>query len=451
MFYCARSPSPSVLTAAHRLRILWASSLGSASRLRQGENVSGHTVFSSGFFADPGFDFETRVVLGQVTYGGADCGEVLSTLERIQDGDADSWVLAWSGLGERLAGLAEASEARGHRVSAADTWLRAAVAYAATLNVLAEGGTLEGLLPLFRRHRHAWSRFCTLQAPPWEPVAIPYEGRSLPGWFAPCDGSGKAGPTLILNNGSDGPISSMLAFGGAGARARGYNLLFFDGPGQQSQLFEQGSFFRHDWEAVITPVVDFLRGRADVDSDAIALYGVSQGGYWVPRAIAFEHRLAAAIADTGVVDVSASWLRHLPLEMAGLLERGDKAGFNAAVLSQGGDQDPKLVAMWNFRSRPYGTSDPYEVFAKMLKYRIEPADAARIRTPLLVTDPEGEQFWPGQAERLAAMTAGVSTLLRFSAAQGANLHCEPMARRLVDQQMLDWLDEKLGRPASGAR
>jgi hypothetical protein len=35
----------------------------------------------------------------------------------------------------------------------------------------------------------------------------------------------------------------------------------------------------------------------------------------------------------------------------------------------------------------------------------------------------------------------VSTVQRFSAAHGANFHCEPMAR----QHMFDWLDEKLGR------
>lgn len=409
--------------------------------------MSAQRIFTTGFFSDEGFDFETRVMLGQATYGGADTGEILATIALIEDGSEASWVAAWCGLGDRLAALAQDSQSRGHRVSAAAAWLRASVAYAATLNALACDDTLEGLLPVFRKHRQAWSRCCELQLPPWEPVAIPYEGGSLPGWFV---AGGAAGggprPTLILNNGSDGPITSMLAFGGAGALARGYNVLFFDGPGQQSQLFEQGSFFRHDWEAVITPVVDFLLGRPEVDAGKLALYGVSQAGYWVPRAIAFEHRLAAAVADTGVVDVSASWLRHLPPELHTLLEQGDKQRFNA-FMAQGGSGDAQLAGMWNFRSRPYGSSDPYEVFSLMLKYRIDAALAAGIRTPLLITDPEGEQFWPGQAERLAALTAGVSTLQRFTAAQGANFHCEPMARRLVDQHMFDWLDDQLGRRA----
>ena len=402
-----------------------------------------NNVFRAGFFADRGFDFETRVVLGQATYGSADAGEVLATIARIEDGNVDSWVAAWSALGDRLAGIAAAAQQAGHGVSARNAWLRAAVAYAATLNALAEAEGTGALLPMFRKHREAWSQSCALRSPAWEPVSIPYEGTTLPGWFAAPEAGKVRRPTLILNNGSDGPISSMIAFGGAGALERGYNVLFFDGPGQQSMLFERGVFFRHDWEAVITPVVDWLLPRADVDPGAIALYGVSQAGYWVPRAIAHEHRLAAAIADTGVVDVSDSWLRHMPKPMVDLLHAGERDKFNA-IMAQS-DGDPKLVAMWNFRARPYGGREPFATLEAMLRYRIADEDAAKIRTPLFITDPEGEQFWPGQAERLAAMTPGVSTLVKFTAAEGANFHCEPMARRLVDQRMFDWLDRVLRR------
>ena len=86
----------------------------------------------------------------------------------------------------------------------------------------------------------------------------------------------------------------------------------FDGPGQNAALIRQGMPFRPDWENVLTPVVDDLVGPADVDAARIAVYGVSQGGYWVPRAVAFEHRIAAAIADPGVVDVSTTMLAQLP-------------------------------------------------------------------------------------------------------------------------------------------
>ncbi len=406
--------------------------------------MSGNTVFTSGLFADKGFDFETRIALGHAAYGAADPGEVLATIARIEDGDAGSWIAAWTALGDRLTAAADASSAAGHAVSAARAYLRAAVAYGSTLNTLAGSADTRELTPMFRKHRQAWGRFCDLQSPAYEPVAIPYENTTLPGWFARPDASGKRRPTLILNNGSDGPISSMYMFGGAGALARGYNVLFFDGPGQQSQLFERNMYFRPDWEAVITPIVDYLLTRTDVAAEAICLYGVSQAGYWVPRALAFEHRIAAAVTDTGVVDESQSWFGYLPKELTDLIAAGEKDRFNA-IMAEAVIHEPKSVAQWNFRARPYGQPDPYSVLNAVTRYKLTPADAARITTLLLVTDPEDEQFWPGQAEQLAAMTPGVSTLVKFTAAEGANFHCEPMARLLVDQRMYDWMDAQLGR------
>jgi hypothetical protein len=81
------------------------------------------------------------------------------------------------------------------------------------------------------------------------------------------------------------------------------------------------------------------------------------------------------------------------------------------------------------------------------------ADVAdRITTALLITSPEGEQFWPGQSEQLAALTAGVSTIVRFTAVEGANEHCQPLARTLTAQRIFDWLDDRIeesGRVKTG--
>src|SRR3712207_761203 len=104
----------------------------------------------------------------------------------------------------------------------------------------------------------------------------------MPGYFFTPPGATGRHPTLVVNNGSDGPVTTLWPPLGAGAVARGYNVLVFDGPGQQSMLFERQVPFRYDWEAVITPAVDYLSARPDVDPERIALHGVSQGGYWVP-------------------------------------------------------------------------------------------------------------------------------------------------------------------------
>jgi hypothetical protein len=70
---------------------------------------------------------------------------------------------------------------------------------------------------------------------------------------------------VILNNGSDGAMSESWAFGAAAALERGWHAITFDGPGQNAALFRQQLHFRPDWEAVITPVVDFLVQRPEVE------------------------------------------------------------------------------------------------------------------------------------------------------------------------------------------
>ena len=180
------------------------------------------------------------------------------------------------------------------------------------------------LLPTFRDHRAAWDDFVATSRGRHLPVPVPYEGAAMPGYLFRPDASGVARPTLVVTNGSDGALSGLWATAIRPALDRGWNAFVFDGPGQQSMLFERDIPFRHDWEAVLTPVVDVLVDRADVDASALLAYAISQGGYWLPRALAFEHRFVAAVADGGVVDVARAWNVNLPPALLALLRAGDR-------------------------------------------------------------------------------------------------------------------------------
>jgi dienelactone hydrolase len=273
-------------------------------------------------------------------------------------------------------------------------------------------------------------------------VRVQYQDTPLPGYLFRPRSVGRR-PTLIVNNGSDGPMTSLWPGVAAGALSRGYNVLLFDGPGQQSMLFEQGVPFRHDWEQVVTPILDFLLARSDVDPARIVLYGISQAGYWVPRALAFEHRVGAAVVDPGVFDAFEPWRKALPAELLKLLETGDAAAFDRMMDEGMRHAPPAERQNWEWRAKPYGKKSAYEVFVEARKYNLTGL-TDRITTPMLVTDPDGEQFWPGQSRRLYDALPGPKTIQRFSAEEGADRHCEPMARSLLDQRMFDWLDEQLG-------
>ncbi len=394
------------------------------------------------FFRDRDFEFETLIALGAAEYGAASAGEVLATIEGVRSGDHAGWVTAWRATGRRLAAEAEDAAARGHRRGPALALLRASL-YLAIAQAHADGVDEPGLFAaLYEEHRAAWDRVCALWSPRIEPLAIPHEGGTFDGWLFRAAEDGRARRTLIVNNGSDGPVTAAWVQGVAEALARGWNAVTFDGPGQNSTLVRRGIGFRPDWEHVLTPVVDHLATLAEVDAARLAVIGVSQGGYWVPRALAFEHRIAAGVADPGVVDVSAALESHLGHRMRRMLDHGDREAFNRAMAA-GARFSAGLRHTMAFRFRPYMLPTPFDVFAAARGYALDPETIGRIRCPLLVTDPDDEAFWPGQSQELFDALTGPKDLVRFTRAEGAAGHCEPAATALRAARIMDWLDERV--------
>ncbi|KQR25584.1 hypothetical protein ASF71_18800 [Deinococcus sp. Leaf326] len=184
--------------------------------------------------------------------------------------------------------------------------------------------------------------------------------------------------------------------------------------------------------------MDYLLTRPDVDPRRIALQGISQGGYWVPRALAFESRIAAGIADPGVTDVSNNAEATIPAELTQLLNAGQKDLFDR-YMTQGVAESPKTAALLAFRMRPYGVTSYYDFFKQMQSYSLN-GIAEKIRCPLLITDPAAEQFFPGQSKQLYDQVKGPKQLVGFSAQDGSDLHCEVQALAIRNQRVFDWLD-----------
>jgi hypothetical protein len=411
--------------------------------------VGGARAAAGGFFSQSDFDYEARTVLGAAASGIGDVGLVLATLDRIADGDAQSWFDAWTGQAASLSARGDEALARGELATASWAFLSAAEYYAKALVFVDGLADQSVLLPTFRAGRACWEKVVDSSDGRFARVQVPYQQTSLPGYLLRPDASGACRPTLVITNGSDGSLPGLMGYGGSEALRRGWNVFVFDGPGQQSMLFERGIPFRHDWEAVLTPVLDALAGRADVDSAALTGYGISQGGYWIARALAFEHRMVGAVADPGVVDVSAGWTANLPPQLLSLLDAGEKDAFDSAMAAglaaPGGEAVARTLA---FRGKPYGITDLFDLFSEVRKYQVRDV-AARIATPLLVLDPDDEQFFPGQPRQLYELLPGEKDIIAFSQAQGANFHCQPAGRQLTHTQMLDWLAGHLPDHGSG--
>jgi len=105
---------------------------------------------------------------------------------------------------------------------------------------------------------------------------------------------------------------------------------------------------------------------------------------------------------------------------------------------------PRVQAALRTRMRPFGTTSYYEVFRAVQEYRLAET-AGQITCPMLLTDPEGEQFFPGQSQKLYdALRNPGKKLIHFTRDQGAVQHCEINAPGYRDYCIYNWLAETLG-------
>ncbi len=387
-------------------------------------------------------DFSTQIALGGAVYIDGNPGKVFAVTSKIKEGDSESAFQAWNAAGIESREWAESAAAKDHHVSARQAYLWAASYFSTAMRLLDGTADASRMLPTWEQHDKCWSAAAALFHPPVERVQVPYEKTTLTGWFFRVDSSKQRRPLVILNNGADGLETSMYRLGAAGAVERGYNALVVNGPGQCDSLWVKKLYFRPDWEKVITPVVDFAVAHREVDPKRIALIGVSQGGHWVPRAVAFEHRIAAAVADPGIHDVSEAWLKNIPKPfLAQLDDPKNKPRFDAMV-SAGLKMNPKAKVALDFRMRPYGIPSFFDQFRAIREYNLKDV-ASQIRCPMLITNPESEQFFPGQSKQLYDMLNCPKTIVDFTRDQGADLHCEVNAPGYRDFCIYNWLDETL--------
>ena len=276
---------------------------------------------------------------------------------------------------------------------------------------------------------------------------MPYEDTTLPAYLIHAPGyEYDVRPTILVGGGWDSTMIENYFGIGAAALARGYHVLLHDGPGQGRLLIDEGRPLRHDWEAVITPVVDAALTLDAVDPDRIVYEPWSLGGYMAPRAAAFEHRLAAIVCDPGQIDVGGKFAGIV--KMAGL---SDEAVARLPELTD--EDESKVMEMingnrslhWKVVQRGYwtnGATDVRSFLAEMDKWKLDPATVAEIRCPTLVCAAESDMASSNAQELYDALSCP-KELLRFTDADGAGDHCETLNRSMANRHILDWLDDTL--------
>lgn len=240
---------------------------------------------------------------------GGQIGEIDRFLARVRDNGeaatADEWFDAWTALARQMESLGDRELAEGNRIAAGERYLRASV-YHITAERQIEPGKPKKL-ESYRDCLAAFDKGYRLAELPFERVEVNSPDGILPGiLIRPSYLKGKP-PVMVFFDGFD-ITKEIMALGMQQHFARrGLALLVVDSPGVGEPLRLRNVPSRPDYEVPAKAYIDYLETRDDVDASRIGVMGVSLGGYYAPRAAAFEKRIKIVVAWGAILDWGETW------------------------------------------------------------------------------------------------------------------------------------------------
>ncbi|WP_044563385.1 S9 family peptidase [Azospirillum sp. B4] len=223
----------------------------------------------------------------------AACRPIREAAARGEDAGTARFFDSWLAVAQQVERNAEADEAAGRLLSAAEKYGRASTYY-----LTAERMQARDYAPrkaAYARGLDLFAKRVRLGRENCEFVEIPYEGASFTGLFikAPPGPDGRPAPCLVSCNGLDSMKEQIYYAGNPAAfLKRGVSTLLIDQPGTGEALRLRGLHGVHDSERWASAALDYLLTRNDVDPARIGMFGLSLGGYYAPRAAAMEPRFA---------------------------------------------------------------------------------------------------------------------------------------------------------------
>jgi alpha-beta hydrolase superfamily lysophospholipase len=369
------------------------------------------------------------LALNAAPWGGAEIGEVHRVGLALKDrlGDDQAWFTEWAAMAQSLEERGRALLAQGRKLSAAAYLMRAAN-YAHVGERFLQPKTKAGL----DAYRSAVQCFADaarlIDRPRIESVEVPYEGKSLPAILvhaAPERVKGSRAPAMVFFDGFDVTKEIQYFKGIPDLAARGIACLIVDGPGNGESIRFRNLPLHHETERYGRAAYEYLAERRDIDPARIGVMALSLGGYYAPRAAAFEPRFACCIAWGAIWDYHATWR-----------ERLERIARNESLA---------LSVPWEHLLWTFGVSTKEEALKRLEGFRLDGV-AQRIKCPFLLVHGEGDAQIPlALAQRCyEAVGSATKELKIFTRAEGGYHHCQSDNLSIGTAYMWDWAAETLG-------
>lgn len=229
---------------------------------------------------------------------GAQVGEIVDIITAAQaaagtsaDNGTEAFMQAWMAKAQTLVELAAEDQARGRNLSAGAKLERAAI-YLFNGERMQAHGT-PGRKECFQYARDCFDRGVTLAKSNCLRVEIPLQTGTMPALWVQANGDGPK-PAVVYCNGLDSSKELLYWSGLPQSLAkRGVSTLCVDQPGTGEALRLQNLPATPYSEQWASHAVDWLEAQENVDPARIGMTGISLGGHYAPRAVAYEPRFAS--------------------------------------------------------------------------------------------------------------------------------------------------------------
>jgi len=363
-----------------------------------------------------------------LTHGGnigevdAMCAPILNAARGGDDPGTVDFYSAWKGGADKLIALAEENLAKGQKLSAGEKFSRAALYLGIAERMQAHG--FEARLATYKRSLALFAQGRLLARENCSRIEIPYGDAHISGLLVRAEGVSGPAPIVVVMNGLDSTkeLLQKSVMGTMFAR-RGVSALFVDQPGTGEALRLHGMPAVTNTEVWASKIVDWLETQPGVDAKRIGALGVSLGGYYCPRALAFEPRFACG----AVWGANHDWRE---VQQARLKREGENP----------------VPHYWKHVQWVFGATDMDDFLRKAEGMHLN-GILDRIRVPFLVTHGENDRqialkYAHQTYEQL--VNSPKRDLMIFTAREGGVEHSSLDNPYNAGNQIADWLAEQLG-------